>query len=265
MSTSVSSPLDSLSTKRKKHVIQALSLVVVALLWELTGQALGAVLFAPLSEVIPTYIDLAVNGEMFPVLGGTLRDMLIGYGLAVLFAVPTGLVMGRSMVADKTLNPWVSAMFVTSTSALLPMLIIIFGIGLQFRIVIVWLACVWHILLNVYHGAKGVDQMYVDVGRSFDVSSPRMFLTITLPATLPYVMAGLRMGISRAIRGVILAETYIIVGYGGLIATYGRQSITTESVLALILTIMFLGFALNNGLERLQQRFIPWADTDPSM
>lgn len=265
MSTSTRLPFGQWSNKQKKIAVQVSSIIVVGLLWELVGRGLGSVLFAPLSEVLPAYVDLALNGEMFVVLWGTLRDMFIGYGLAVLFAIPVGLFMGRSVVAEKTLNPWVSALFVTSTSAMLPLLIVLFGIGLQFRIVIVWLACVFHLLLNVYHGAKGVDQRYVDVGKSFDLSPQRQFLTITLPATLPYVMAGLRMGLSRAIRGIILAETYIIVGYGGLIATYGRQSITTESVLALILTIMFLGYFLNNGLEHIQRFFFPWADTDPSL
>lgn len=261
----VGTSFDNLTTPQQKWLVRAISLGLVLLLWEIAGRMLGPILFAPISMVIPTYLDLALSGPMIPTLIGSIQEMLIGYGLAVLFAVPIGLLMGRSSLAERTIEPWVSAFFVTSTSALLPLLILLVGSGFYMRITVVWLACVWHILLNIYHGAKGVDEEYLDVGRSFNVSRYKMFKSITLPATMPYVMAGLRMGLSRSLRGIILAETYILVGYGGLIGEYGNQSVTTEPVLALILTIMILGSGGATLLEKLQERFIPWADTDPSL
>lgn len=261
----ISRAFGTLSRTQKRYAVQILSILIVASVWEIVGQQLGTVLFAPLSEVIPTYIDLALSGPMIPILLGSLREMFLGYALAVAFAVPTGLVMGRVSVAEKTIEPWVSAAFVTSTSALLPVLIIFLGIGFKLRLTVVFLACVWHILLNVYHGSKGVSEEYLDVGRSFDLPQWKMFASITLPATLPFLAAGLRMGLGRALRGIILAETYILVGYGGLIGMFGNQSISTAPVLALILTIMFLGSGLTTVLEKLQERFMPWADTDPSL
>ena len=263
--TFVSQTVGNLSRTQKQWAVKLLSIFIVAGVWEFLGQQLGVVLFAPLSEVIPTYIDLALNGPMIPTLLGSLQEMFLGYALAVAVAVPTGLVMGRVSVVEKTIEPWVSAAFVTSTSALLPVLIIFLGIGFKLRLTVVFLACVWHILLNVYHGSKGVSEEYLDVGRSFDLPRWKMFANITLPATLPFLAAGLRMGLGRALRGIILAETYILIGYGGLIGNYGNQSISTAPVLALILTIMFLGSGLTTVLEKLQERFMPWADTDPSL
>jgi len=148
---------------------------------------------------------------------------------------------------------------------MLPFLLTLFGIGPTVRIIIIILACVWHILLNVYHGTKGVSKEFLDVAESFNTSKYVKYRSVVLPATLPYVMAGLRMGIARAFRGLILAETYILVGYGGLIGEFGSQSISTAPVLALILTIMFLGTFFTTGLERLQDYFLPWADADPSI
>lgn len=191
----VSRKFSTLSRKQKRYTVQILSLILVASAWEIIGQQLGVVLFAPLSEVIPRYIDLALNGPMLPTLIGSLREMFLGYALAVAVAVPTGLVMGRVKAVEKTLDPWVSAAFVTSTSALLPVLIIFLGIGFKLRLTVVFLACVWHILINVYHGSKGVSEEYLDVGRSFDLPKWKMFANITLPATLPFLAAGLRMGL----------------------------------------------------------------------
>jgi NitT/TauT family transport system permease protein len=242
-----------------KPVVQVLAVVGVLLLWELIGRSLGENLFAPFSVVVTTYIELVNRGEMFALLAQSLRDMALGFGLAVVFAVPVGLLMGRNVVADKLLDPWVSAMFATSTSALLPLLIVMLGIDLPFRIAVIWLACVWHILLNVYHGAQGVDQELLDVGRSFDASSPKVFKDITLPAVLPFLVSGLRMGLTRAIRGFILAETYIRSGYGGYLMDFGQQSLSTAPVLALIINIMVLGYVLRKVLDKLQDVLAPWA------
>lgn len=248
-----------LSRRKRKTAVQLLSLAIGLVGWELLGRYLGSILFAPVSEVAVWYYDLAVHGPMFPVLISSLKDMFLAFGLAVLVAVPVGLLMGRSKFVEHLLEPWISALFVTATAALLPLFIVVFGIDLRFRIAVIWYTCVFHILLNVYHGAKGIDQSYVDVGTSFAASDIKKFTSIVLPATLPFIMAGLRMGSGRAIRGLILAELYIIYGYGGLIGQYGRQVTSTAAVLALILTIMFLGLALRTVMVKVQYLVAPWS------
>ena len=240
------------------------ALIVALVLWEIVGQLLPPVLFAPFSAVAASYIELA-QGPMFELGIQTLREMLMGFGLAVAFAVPVGLIMGRSHLADKMINPWVQAFFATATSALLPLLIILFGIDLTFRIAIVWLACVWHILINIYHGARSVDRDYIDVGRTFDISTTKFYRSIVFPAIMPFTVAGLRMGLTRSIRGIILAEFYIATGYGGLLRQYANQSADLAPVLALALTIMVFGYVLRIGLEKVQVWLFPWSDVDAAM
>lgn len=254
-----------LSEKQQKGLVQFSALLIFIVLWELTGQILGSILFAPLSEVIPTYIDLAVNGPMYTSLVDTMREAFIGFTLAVIFAVPVGLLMGRTIAGEGFFNPFVSALLVTSTSSMLPLLLVLFGIGFKLRIVVVWIASVAHITINIYHGARGIDEEYVDVGRSFGASRWLRIRSIALPAAFPYIMAGLRMGIGRAIQGIILIETYILTGYGGLLYRYGSQSVTTESILAFIITIMVLAYTFRIGLEKLQERIAPWANTNPAL
>ena len=251
--------IDSLTDAQTKALVQISAVVLTLIAWEIVGQILGELLFAPFSVVVASYIDLATTANMYGLLISSLTDMAVGFGLAVAFAVPVGLLMGRSSVFDHILTPWVSAFFATSTSALLPLLIVLVGIDFSFRVTVIWLACVWHILLNLYHGSRGISQEMIDVGQSFDASSFKIFKDITLPAVLPFLVSGLRMGITRAIRGFILAETYIRTGYGGFIQDVGNQSLSTAPVLALILNVMIIGYVLRKLLEIAERRLAPWA------
>ncbi|QLG60329.1 ABC transporter permease [Halorarum salinum] len=267
MSTKTRAPdvFHQLSERNQQWVVRLITLVITVLLWELVGQVLGNLFFAPITDVIPSYVEMATEGEMFSALAVTLWEMFIGFGLAVIVAIPIGLVMGRNRVVEQALSPWVSAMFVTATAALLPLFVILFGISFDFRIAIVWISCVWFILLNTHYGAKGVDQEFTDVGTSFNAGRIQMFQGIVLPATLPFIFAGLRMGLIHALRGVILAQTFIEFGYGGLIAQMGKQSVDTAPILALILTLMFLGYGLRILLEKTEAWLFPWSEETEAM
>lgn len=254
-----------LSERNQQWVVRLVTLVTVILLWELIGQLLGSILFAPLSEVVPMYFEMLLDGDMIPALLVTMREMFIGFALAVVIAIPVGLVMGRNRVVDEALSPWVSAMFVTATASLLPLFVILFGIGFNFRLAIVFISCIWFILLNTHHGAKGVDRNFMDVGKSFDAGQFQTFRSIVLPATLPFIFAGLRMGLIHALRGVILAQTFIEFGYGGLISQWGTQSASTAPVLALILTLLFLGYGLRVLLEKTEAYLFPWSEETEAM
>lgn len=250
---------DTLNSRYQKSIVQVVAVLLAVLLWEAVGRLLGANLFAPFSQVVAAYVELMGRGAMWSRLLNSVSEMAIGFALAVAFAVPVGLLMGRNRAVDSIMDPWVSAFFATSTSALLPLLIVVLGIDITFRVTIIWLACVWHILLNLYHGARGVDQELLDVGRSFDASSFKVFKDITLPAVVPFLVAGLRMGITRAIRGFILAETYIRTGYGGFLMDMGNQAISTAPVLALIINIMLLGYVSRRLLDVAENWLAPWA------
>lgn len=248
--------------RQLRAIVRIGTLALILILWEITGRVLSSVLWAPFSEVVRSYIHIATTSNMLSLLVGTLEEMFIGFALAVLVAVPLGLAMGQSDVIEELFEPWVSALFVTATSSLLPLLIVMFGPTAQMRIIIVWISSVFHILLNIYHGSENVSSSYLDVGRSFDLSRYERFKNIVLPGTLPYIIAGLRMGIGRAIQGIILAETYVIVGFGGFLHDLGYQSVTMAPILAAVVTIMLLAFVLRNSLTMAQQRLIPWTEAE---
>ncbi len=234
-----------------------LGVTVALAAWELLGRAIGIDLFAPPSVVAGEYLELLRGGQMLRELAGSLRQMLVGYGLACVVGLPVGVAMGRSRVADALLHPWLSMFVVTSVAALVPLFILIFGTGFWFRASIVFVASIWYVMLTIYHGARGIDPRFVDVGRAFGASRWRGFHAVLLPALYPYVITAMRIGLVHAIRAMIVAEMFIIVGYGGLIYRAGLET-STAPLLALLVTLMILGVAANALLRWGARAVAPW-------
>ena len=130
--------------------------IVTLVLWEIGGRILGDALFAPLSSVIVTYPELVEEYDLFRELATSLRQLAFGYVLGCVVGITVGTAMGRSRLVDGLLQPWVSMLFATSIAALVPLFILLFGFGLAFRVAIVFMSTVWYVLLNTYHGARGV-------------------------------------------------------------------------------------------------------------
>ncbi len=226
-------------------------------IWELAGRAVGVDLFAPPSVVVPEYLSLLRDGQMLRELANSLRQMIVGYAGACAIGIPVGIVMGRSRVWDALLHPWLSMFVVTSVAALVPLFILVFGSGFWFRAAIVFTASVWYVVLTVYHGARGVDPRFIDVGRSFGASRWRAFRAVLLPALYPYVLTAMRIGLVHAIRAMVVAEMFIIVGYGGMIYRAGLST-STAPLLALLVTLMLVGVAANALLRAGARRVAPW-------
>ena len=245
-----------MKTRSQSHLAIAGFAIVLAI-WEAAGQYLGPALLAAPSVAIHDYIDLLREGAMLSELAGSMRQMLIGFLLACLIGMPLGVAMGRSDVADAIFRPWVSMFVVTSTAALVPLLLVLLGTGFAFRATIVFLAAVWYIVLTTYNGARGVDRGALAVARSFGASRMQTFTKVLLPALFPYLITGARIGLVHAIRAMVMAEMFVIVGYGGLIHRTGLN-IETGPLLGLLFTIMVVS-VLATWCLRLAGRWLaPW-------
>ncbi|MEK9754275.1 MAG: ABC transporter permease subunit [Rhodospirillaceae bacterium] len=227
------------------------------LLWEAGGRMLGDALFAPLSSVFRTYPDLISEFGLFRELIGSLRQLVLGYLLGCAIGISVGIAMGRSKLVDGLLQPWVSMMFATSIAALVPLFILLFGFDLAFRVAIVFMSTVWYVLLNTYHGARGVDPNLIETARAFDATPLQTFRMVLLPALYPYILAGMRNGLAHAIRAMVIVEMYIIVGFGGVVYQTGLE-IETAALIGTLLTIMVVGVVLTEILKALGRLTAPW-------
>jgi ABC-type nitrate/sulfonate/bicarbonate transport system permease component len=225
--------------------------------WEIGGRMVGDALFAPASAVIAELASMLRDGQMPGELVASLRQMLVGFAMACAIGMPVGVAMGRSRVVDALVHPWLSMFIVTSVAALVPLFILLFGTGFWFRVAVVFTASVWYILLTTYQGARGLDPRWVEVGLAFSAGPLKRFFSILLPALYPYLITAARIGLVHAIRAMVIAEMFIIVGYGGLIYSAGL-AISTAPLLALLFMLMIVGVAANAILGRLGRRLVPW-------
>lgn len=244
-------------TRSSRLALQASAILLALLLWEGVGRVAGENFFAAPSVVAKEYAGLLQEGTMLAELSISLRQMFVGFLLACLVGIPIGIAMGRSRVCDVILHPWVSMCVVTSVAALVPLFLLLFGSGFGFRVAIVFMASVWYIVLTAYHGARGLEPRFLDVGRSFAASRLQLFWKVMLPALYPYLITGARIGLIHAIRAMVVAEMYVIVGYGGLIHKTGLQT-STAPLLGLLLTLMVVSILANTTLRLVGRRLAPW-------
>lgn len=245
-----------MSTVRKR-LYNLIGILATLLIWEAAGQYLGDALLAPPSSVFVTFVELFVDGEMLTKFAGSLQLAAVGFGLACLIGMPLGAMMGRSAVIDALVHPWISMLVVTSVAAILPIFMLLFGTGDQFRIAIIFTASIGYIVLTAYHGARGIEPKHIDVARSFSAGRIQTYRKVILPALFPYLITGARLGLVHALRAMIVAEMFVISGYGGLIFHTGLD-VSTAPILSYLILLMAVSLGANMALQRVGRSVAPW-------
>ena len=195
-------------------VLRTLSLVVVLGGWQLFGNKFSTSFPIDIARAFPH----ALSHDVVPAFSDTLKGFGAGYAVCVLAGIPIGLVMARSRLVELALEPYVMALYATPRLALIPALILWLGINFQLRFAVVVVSGLFPIILNTYLGAKDVDRNLLDAGRAFTAGPLQSMRTIVIPASLPYIFAGLRLGMARAFIGIIVAELETsVLGIGNLI------------------------------------------------
>lgn len=240
-----------------RFLLRISGVLFVLIAWELVGRRLGDALLAPPSRVVGEFMPQILDGSVLQTLGSSLRQMLAGFVLAYAIGAPLGILMARSRIVDALVHPWMNMAIVTSVAALVPLFILVLGTGFWFQVSIVFIAALWFVILTVYHGARGIEPRWLEVGRAFGASPLQSFWKIMLPALFPYLFTGARIGLTHSIRAMVVAEMFVIVGYGALIHTSGL-AVSTAPLLGLILLLMVLGVCANWVLLQTSRILAPW-------
>jgi NitT/TauT family transport system permease protein len=234
------------------------SLAVVLIAWEILGRLNPIVASYP-TAIWEAFLQLSGDGRLWEAFFVTFQGLFVGYVIAAVLGVTIGFAMGRMRIVDLVLDPYVSALYATPRIALVPLLVLWVGIDFELRVTIVVLSAIFPIIINTYIGAKNVDRELLDAGRAFAASDWQLLMTVVVPGSLPYLFAGLRIGVARALVGIIVAEmTAAVTGTGQLIIQFGRFFQTAE----LFVPIIFLGLFsifLAESVYFIQRRVMPWA------
>jgi NitT/TauT family transport system permease protein len=228
--------------------------------WELYAQGVSRALLAPPTEIVEAFGELAFGDSvLLEAVRVSMQSMLIGFGAAIAAGIAIGLIMGRSRLVEYVLDPYVSFLYALPSIALIPLLVIWFGIDSMLRIVLVFLAGVFPIVINTMVGVKNVDSELIDVARVNCASELTILRTVVLPSALPFIFAGIQIALAQALVGVIVAEmTAVVTGLGGLIIRYA-QFFQTAELFVPILVVMALSVLLTALMRALQRRLTPWA------
>lgn len=245
---------------RRSRRRAVLSIIIGMLLWEFVGRYVvtNPILFAPLSKVLLAGWALLLSGDLAGHVAVSALEFAIGFGLATVLGVAFGFAMATSRAVQDFFDPWVSFFYSSPLVALIPFFILVFGVGIASKIAIIFLVSIFPILLNAFAGIRAADESLLEVGAAFNCTRWQVFEKILIPAALPYIVVGLRLGIGRALTGVVVSELFgSTAGLGWLIGTAG-QSFDTPTVLFGVLMFSFFGVIMVEGLKWIERAIAPW-------
>ena len=243
----------------QKTVLRLSSLLVFAVAWETFGRLDTTLLLPPLTSVLEAFVAMLLDGTLIGALAVSLQGWAVGFGVSAVAGVWLGLLMARSPLAERVANPYLDALLAAPTIAFIPLFVVWFGLGLTARVSVIFSYAFTLVTVNSFAGIRGVDAGLIDMGRSFGLTGGRLFWKVVLPAALPLIVAGLRLGAARAFVGMVAADTVLVlVGIGALIAFY-NATFRFPEMYAAILAVVLLAVAMVELLAYLQRRAFRWA------
>lgn len=248
--------------KSRIWMIRLASMIAVTSGWEAVGRRVNPLFLSYPTAILKAAVAMAASGELVGALISSLRTLVSGFVIAAVVGVALGLLIGRYRVIDAATDWLVNALYATPLVAVIPLVILWFGLGDGAKLFIVTILAVFPVLINTAAGVKNVPQALIDVSTAFAASERQVFVKIILPAAVPYMMTGLRLGIGRAIIGMVVAEFFTaITGLGAVIVKYGNQY-DTASMFVPILILMSLGVILTSLVRRAEAMFAAWRTVD---
>ena len=244
------------------NLIRAASLLLFLALWEFYGRRTDPLLFTYPTAVAEALWKLLRTGELIRQVGVSLSALAAGFAASLVLGVVLGLAMGRSPVAEAVLEPHINALYAVPQVALTPLLMMWLGLGFSVKVAVVFLFAFFPILINTASGAKNVSASMVEVGRAYLAPPGQILFKIICPAALPFIMAGVRIAIGRALVGMIVAELFTaITGLGAMLSLYGNI-FETAKMFVVIIVLALLGIGLIQGTQLLERRLAQWKETE---
>jgi ABC-type nitrate/sulfonate/bicarbonate transport system permease component len=247
----------------KKRLPGFVLIFALLALWEVASMKgwVDTVDLPRVSTIFVSWFRNIVGGPLMLQLLPSLERIFIGFSLAVAIAVPLGLMMGTVPFIYRLLEPLTEFLRPIPSSAYIPVTILFLGIDDEMKIFVVFLGCMFPILLNTYGGVRGIDPVLIDTGRTFGVSRAKALWQIILPAALPSVLTGMRISLGIALIVVVVAE--MIAGNSGIgYFILDRQRIfRVPDMFAGIFTLGVLGYLINFCFLRVERYFLRWRGT----
>lgn len=249
------------SVKTSATIPAPVSLLLWATIWEAIGLSGLIEIIPPFHKVVGTILMVTTSAEFQKAILVTGEAWGIGLGLAILCGIPIGVLMGLSQSVERLLGMWVNILISAPLTAVVPALMPLLGIGQTTVVVTVFLFAVFVIVIDTEAGVRRVNRTLVEMARSFGATRAQIWRKILMLAALPEILAGIRLGVIRATKGVIIGQLIAaLIGFGEIFEFY-LHNFMIEHFWALILVIFCLAYVLSEAVGLLERRVEYYAGT----
>lgn len=245
-------------TQRWEEVFLHLGVISVFLaVWYLLH--LGLPTGVPLPpKVVRAFIEQVLHEDLPMIILNSIAIILFGFSLSALIGIPAGIIVGSNKFIDQLINPYVTALFAAPFSALVIAFVFWFGSGVVLRIWSIVFLSVFYIIINTSEGIKSVPPDLVEVAESFDASRLYVIRNVVIPHEIPYILAGLRMGLTHAIKALVAVEILVAVtGLGGILTSWSR-TYRMEGVFSIVIVLMLMGILGHYLVRGIEKKLVTW-------
>jgi len=248
-------------------ILGGCSLVIVLALWEWAWQTeigpekrrlISPLFFSGPSAIAKQFVYAWTKGNLKADIAYSGINFIIGFGGAVLAGVVLGVIIGWYRMARLLMDPFLNALYATPRIAMIPLIIIWFGVGMWSKIFIVFISAFFPVLVNTVGGMRAIDRDLLRAARSFCASDWQIFKTVAIPGSVPFILTGIRQGVALGLIGVVVGEMFGGSQGVGFMVAYGGQTFATDTLFVGVIIIAFSGIVLTWLAELLERRFSRW-------
>jgi NitT/TauT family transport system permease protein len=245
---------------RQNYMAGTLSVVGGLLFWEVVSRFLvaNALFLAAPSQILYAIYELTLTGEMGRHVAISAVEFAIGYVIASIIGIGFGFGMASSVRFKQALQPWISGFYATPTIALAPLFILWLGIGIWSKVLVVIFLVLFPVTINTEAGLRTTSDRLIEMLKSFGASRSQIFFKVSLPSALPFILAGLKLGIGRGLIGVVVAELFGSRAGLGRLISQSADAFNMPELFAGVIVLAVAGIAMTAGFGWLEKRLVPW-------
>ena len=247
----------------KRHeslILGGASVVLILGLWEAAWEAkmISPLFFSGPSAVAKQMVYAWTRGNLKADLLYSGTNFILGFAAAVVAGVVVGILVGWYKTLRLLMNPTLTALYATPRVAMIPLILIWFGIGMWSKVFIVFISAFFPILVNTIGGMRAIDRDLLRAARAFCASDWQIFKTVAIPGSVPFILTGIRQGVALGLIGVVVGEMFGGSQGIGFMVAYGGQTFSTDTLFVGVVIIATAGIVLTSLAERLERRFSQW-------
>ncbi len=253
-------PRQSFYERHEALILGGSAVVIVLAVWEAIWDAgwISPLFFSGPSAVARQFRETLVKGTLLADMAYSGRNFAVGLVLATVGGVVLGVIVGWYRRIRLLLDPFLNALYATPRVAMVPLIIIWFGIGPSGKVFVVFISSFFPILVNTVAGIRTMDQDLLRAARAFCASDWQIFKTLAIPGSVPFILTGIRQGVAMGLIGVVVGEMFGGSEGIGFMVTYGQQTFATDTLFVGVMIIAFSGILLTWLTEKLERRFSRW-------